>query len=215
MTYLYGTSSVAEFPTPLDDTPLDATSWGHLVDAIGVQTIQPVASLTEQNEYLAAVTAAGLGPSLASPISVRRMDLVGLVMVNDGTGWRRSTGGSLSVNAFSNAAVTESAGTISSRGAITLNLPCTADISVQGVIMGIPPEAPDNWAFYVWLETSAGVELTPHIVYGNLPRTPYPAIVPAVGTIPAGSSQIILKTQVNALSGPVTWAHVSLSASYA
>lgn len=215
MAYSYGASPVHGYPTPLDGTPLDAESWAHLVDALGVGIPYVVASLAEQTAYLNRLVAAGRGPSSTNIVRVTRVDLEAMVLRHDGTGWKRESGGSLKVAGFANAAATEVAGTISTRGAVALNLPAVADVEVQAVVTGIPPAAPDAWAFYVWLEDHTGRELSPRIVYSNLPRTPYPAIVPTVAEMPAGSSQIRLRTQVNAQSGPITWAHVSITANYA
>lgn len=212
--YNYGESPVHGFATPDDGTPLDAVSWAHLVDGIGVGVPFVVASQIEQDEYQAALTAAGLGPSSSRIARVVRTDLAGLVLRNDGTGWKRDLGGSLNLNGYASASVTDTAGTVATRGSVAVTLPAAADLFAMGTVTAIPPET-GSWRFYLWLEDDTGRELSPRIDYGGLPRVPYAASVQSVFDMPAGSGQVRLRTRVHPDSAPVTWSHVQISGHYA
>ena len=211
----FGASLIHGYPTPLDTTPLSAETWEKLVEALGAGVPFEAASLSEQNAYVAAMTAKGLGPSSTNILRVTRTDLDNLVMSNDGYGFRRDSGGFLSEMTHANLHTVESAGAVANRGTIGFDLPCRAGVQVLADVTGEPPGDPDSWAFWAWLETGDGVQVGPRRVYSNLPRIPYFAFVSAVADMPAGPGSLHLWTQVHPDSGPITWAAVGLTVSYA
>ncbi len=215
MAYLYGESPLHKFATPLDGTPLDAVSWAHLVDGIGIGTPVICASATEQAAYLAAVTAAGYGPSSRSIIRVCRTDLAGLVMRHDGTGWVRESGGDWSVFTYSGASTTDSAGVASGRGSFAVDLPCAAMLDVDADIFAIPQAPQQAWGFWIWLRDHTGRDLSPKRYYNNIPLDSMTARIRRAVSMPAGAGQVQVWTEVHNNSGPIQWANVAMSGSYA
>ncbi len=215
MPYSYGVSPVAKLPVPLDETPLDSTSWAKQIDAVGVRTTFAVASKSEQDAYLAAVQAAGLGPSSSSPITVRRIDLAGLVLVNSGTGWVRQSGGDWSVFQWSGASTTDSAGVASGRGSFAVDLPCAAMLDVDADIFAIPQVPDQPWGFWIWLRDHTGRDLSPKRYYNNIPLDSMTARIRRAVSMPAGAGQVQVWTEVHTNSGPIRWANVAISGSYA
>lgn len=215
MPYAYGQSSVHRLPTPLDNTPLDAVSWGKLADAIALGVPEVCASQTEVTEYLAAVAAAGLGPSASSIVRVCRTDKDGIVMRNDGTGWVRETGGSLSVFGFSEASAADAPGSSRVLGAINVDLPCAATLRADADVLVVPP-AGQFWGIFVWLEDQTGRVLTTKRRYRNINVSSFYARIGQAVTMPAGAGQIRLFGSVDSGStGNVQWANLSVAANYA
>lgn len=214
MPYAYGTSPVHGYPTPLDGTPLDAVSWAHLVDALGVGDPRVCASKAEQDAYVAAVQAAGLGPSSRQIIRVCRTDLNGLIMRNDGTGWVRETGGVLQAWGHVEASTTESAGTTSARGGVAVDLPASALVRVHADVLALPPAEPDSWAFRLWLQDQTGRRLCPDRQYSNTGRDQVNATLDVTVQMPAGAGRIDLMTWVADSSGPIGWRNILITASY-
>lgn len=217
MAYTYGESPLHGYATPDDGTPLDATSWASLVDGIGIGTPVICASQTEQDDYLAAVNAAGYGPSSRSIIRVCRTDLDGLVMRNDGLGWARDWGGAWhrtgAVNATSSP---ETGGTRVNRGGITTDLPARALISFEGDVTVIPTQNGNPWHCVLFIEDDTGREITgSRRDYRSLPMASFSATTRAVVDMPAGTGRINFVTLVATGSQPITFSNVGVTAHYA
>lgn len=213
MPYSYSKSPVHGYPVPDDDTPLDAVSWGKQADAIGIGSIVVCASQSEQDAYQARVAAAGEGPSVRQIIRVCRTDLDGLVMRNDGSGWRRDMGGSWRNTTNASLYTVAQPGTTLVLGEMTIDVPCAGQVVVLGDVTGIPPSS-GAWRFDVWLEDGGGNAVSKVRNQENLPVYPYFTQVTAVMDVPKGTSKVVLKGRVNSLSGPVTWSSVGLTAYY-
>lgn len=221
MAYTYGETPVHGLPMPLDGTPLDSTSWAHLTDALRIGYPIVCASAAEQAAYLAAATAAGLGPNSRRILRVCRTDLGRLVVSNDGTGWVRDGGGDFSVFTFTEASRTDTAGADGALGAFNIDLPAAAMIDVAADVLAVPPAAPAAWAFRIYLRDQTGRQLsTLRRRYSNLTgvqdqRDTVPAMIRQSVSMPAGAGQIQVWGSVDGNSGPIRWANVALSGSYA
>lgn len=215
MVYAYGTTAVHGYPTPLDNTPLDATSWAKLVDTIGIGVPMVCASATEQSEYLAAVTAAGLGPSVRSIVRVCRTDLDGLIMRNKGTGWVRDSSGSFSQYGQTTSSATDTSGSSRQIGAIPVDLPCAAHLAVSADVLVRPPALPASWGIRVWLQDGTGRLLTEKRRYGHNVDQLFYATITAPVSMPAGVGRVEMWGSVDVNSGPINWSNISLSAHYA
>lgn len=215
MAYTYGSTPVHGYPTPLDNTPLDATSWAKLVDTLGVGVPMVCASSTEQAEYLAAVTAAGMGPSVRSIVRVCRTDLDGLIMRNNGTGWVRDSAGSLSIYGQTTSSATDTSGSSRQIGAIPVDLPCAAQLAMSADVLVRPPALPASWGIRVWLQDGTGRQLTKKRRYGHNIDQLFYAVMNSPVSMPAGVGRIEMWGSVDVDSGPVNWSNISVSASYA
>ncbi len=208
-------STVHGYPLPDDGEGLDQESWERLVDRLGVGTPVVCASKAEQDAYLAAITDAGFGPSSRSIIRVCRTDLAGLVMRHQGSGWIREWCGDWSVFQWSGASTTDSAGTKSGRGAFSVDLPAASMLDVEADIFAIPQVPSQPWGFWIWLQDQSGRVLTDRRYYNNIPLDSMTARIRQAVPMPAGAGQVQVWTEVHNNSGPIRWANVAISGSYA
>lgn len=215
MAYNYGTSPVTGLPIPLDDTPLDGTSWAHLAEAISLGVPHVCASQSEQDGYLADLIGAGMGPSSTNLVRVTRTDLAGLTMRHDGTGWHRDWGGDWSIFTYSDAKHTDTANTVSGRGSFAVDLPCAAMLDVDADLFAIPANPASAWGFWIWLRDQTGRDLTPKRYYNNIDLESMTARIRRAVSMPAGPGQVQLWTHVHNNSGAIQWANVAMSGSYA